>query len=92
MLPDDRLEIEGLAAILDEDSELPYLELVLRYGVRTFKAAILSADEGWTVNVRDESGRVVPGSGDIYADQAAAIVAASLIVVDTARWPAPARS
>jgi hypothetical protein len=89
MLADDRLEIEGLAAILDEDTELPYLDLTLRYGARSYRVAVLLTEDGWTVNVRDSRGKSVPGSGEFYPDQGSAVLAASLIAIESARWPSP---
>lgn len=81
----DTVEITGLSAVLDEDAELPYLDLDLKCGDQAFRVAILAADGEWTVNVRDGRGKSVPGSGELYAAQSDAIVAALLICLQAGR-------
>lgn len=87
--PDDTLEISGLSAILDEDEDLPYLELTLRASRGSFRAAILQAEGSWTVNVRDENGRSCPGSGELYDTQGEAIYGAMLLALAIIRWRVP---
>jgi hypothetical protein len=86
---DDAIEIGGLSQVLDEDEDLPYLELIMSSRGRSFKAAILAGADEWTVNVRDERGKSVPGSGELYDSQAAAVLAAALIALETARSRIP---
>lgn len=85
----DALEIVGLSDILDEDEELPYLDLGIRCADRTFRLAILAAEGQWTVNLRDERGRSCPGSGEFYDTQSDAILAALLIALDLSRRAIP---
>ena len=86
---EDAIEVAGLVPLLDDDEVLPYLDLHLRSAGRSFQAAVLIADEEWTVNVRDERGRSCPGSGDLYATQTDAILAAMMIVLDITRRRIP---
>jgi hypothetical protein len=81
----ETVEISGLVPLIEDEEELPYLDLTLRCLGRTFRAAILVSEECWTVNVRDERGRSCPGSGDLYDTQAEAILAASLMVISLSR-------
>jgi len=72
----DAIEISGLSPLFEED-ELPvYLDVHLRSGGRAFRAAILRSGEEWTLNVRDERGRALPGSGELYAEVSDAVLAA----------------
>jgi hypothetical protein len=86
---DDTVEITGLSELLDDDEELPYLDIGIRCAGRVFRAAVLTAEGEWTVNVRDERGRSCPGSGDLYATQSEAIIAGALIALDLARQRIP---
>lgn len=85
----DAVEVAGLEEVLDEDEELAYLELRLRCRDRTFRAAILRGEEEWTLNLRDERGRSLPGSGELYATQADTIVAALLLALEVSRQRLP---
>ncbi len=82
---DDRIELSGLGAMLDEETELPYVDLHLHCGGRNLTAAILISEDQWTVNVRDERGRSVPGSGELFPTQADALLAALFIALHVAR-------
>lgn len=86
---DDTVTIAGLAEILDDEEELPYLDLTVRCLGRTYRAAVLASDGEWTVNLRDERGRSCPGSGELYETQADAILAAQLMALDLARRHIP---
>lgn len=83
----DEIEVTGLAALLQDEENLPYLELSLRLQGELFRAVVLAAGDEWTVNVRDGRGKSCPGSGDGYDTQAAAIVGAMLIVVASTKHP-----
>src|SRR5947209_19933162 len=86
---DDAVTITGLAEILDDEEELPYLDLTVRCLGRSYRAAVLAGEGEWTVNLRDERDRSCPGSGELYETQADAIVAALLMALDLARRHVP---
>jgi hypothetical protein len=93
----ETVEIEGLTPILDDDEEPPYLELVLRCNEHAYRAAILPADGEWTLRIEDALGKTCPGSGEFYATQADAILAALLTALELSshrsgrsRTPGPA--
>jgi hypothetical protein len=86
---DDTVCLAGLAEILEDEEELPVVELTVRCLGRTFKATVLAAEGEWTVNLRDERGKSCPGSGELYDTQADAILAAQLMALDLARRRIP---
>lgn len=72
----DAIEIDGLAPLFEDEEAPLYLDLRLRSGARRFQAAILRSGEEWTLNVRDERGRIIPGSGELYDTISDAVLAA----------------
>jgi hypothetical protein len=81
---DDEIEIAGLGELLDADAA-PVLDLRLRCAGRSFRAFVMVAEEQWTVSVRDDLNRTCPGSGELYATQADAVMASLLMALEATR-------
>lgn len=81
----DAIEIDGLSPLFEDDETPLYVDLRLRSGGRQFHAAILRSGEEWTLNVRDERGRMMPGSGDIYDTISDAVLAALGLSLEVGR-------
>ncbi|HLJ69085.1 MAG TPA: hypothetical protein VKX16_17160 [Chloroflexota bacterium] len=82
---DDSITVDGLAALLDDQSEPPYLELTLRCNGQEYRVAILAAGGEWAVRVADSWGKSCTDPEDLYATQADALLVALLIAIDDSR-------
>jgi hypothetical protein len=82
---DDNVEIRGLASILDEGEEPPFLDLTLRCDGQEYRAAVLAVEDSWAVRVSDDWGHSCSEEADLYATQADAILIAMLIALDHSR-------
>jgi hypothetical protein len=82
---EDSIEIGGLASIVDEGEEPPFLDLALRCNGQEYRAAILAAEGSWAVRVQDDWGRSCSEETDLYATQGDAILVAMLIALDHSR-------
>lgn len=88
VLPDDTLEVRGLSVVLEAEQEPPYLELLVRCGAESYRAAILAAGGEWTLRLTTEDGEPVPSPDEPFATQHVAVYAALLSVLDAALHPA----
>ena len=79
---DSPIEVSGLSVILEDEEQLPYLELTLRCNGRGFRASILVAEDEWALRMREEGGPQVPTKDAMYPTQADAIVAAMLTTLE----------
>ncbi|HZS94398.1 MAG TPA: hypothetical protein VFA78_06355 [Chloroflexota bacterium] len=84
-LRSDAIEITGLSPLFEDDEAPLYVDLRLRSGGRSLQAAILRSGEGWTLNVRDERGRMIPGSGELYETISDAVLAALGLSLEVGR-------
>ena len=81
---DDAVEVLGLSSVLEEEGELPIMELKVRANGHGYRASILTADGEWALSMREEGGTHLRREEAMYATQGEAIVAAMLAALDAA--------
>ncbi|PZS09457.1 MAG: hypothetical protein DLM70_01645 [Chloroflexi bacterium] len=78
----DTVEVDGLSTMLDEDADLPVVDLRLRSNGRSFRAIILPAGEEWALSLRERGAIHVPSEDIVYPTQAHALVGALMAAVE----------
>ena len=77
----DPVTVTGLSVLLDEESPPAYIELGIECRGRSFRAAILAAEEEWALNLRDMTDKTLLSEPELYPTQGAAVLAALVAVL-----------